>query len=44
MAPLLVRFSAGEGVDAVILGMAAVALDPVPFDPVRFAGVNQLLP
>ena len=39
-----VGFGAGERVDAVVLGMAAVALDPMPFDPVRRRGVDQLLP
>ena len=44
MPPLVVGLGAGERVDAVVLGMAAVALDPMPFDPVRRGGVDQLLP
>ena len=43
LAPLL-RLGAGERVDALILGMAAVALDPMPFDPVRLGRVEQRLP
>ena len=41
---LAVGFGAGERVDAVVFGMAAVALDPVPVDAVRRGGVDQLLP
>src|SRR6516162_10124392 len=44
MAPLIVCCSAGQCVHAVVLRMAAVALDPMPFDPVRLRGLDQLLP
>src|SRR4051812_3408077 len=44
MAPLIVGRGAGEGIDAVIVGMAAVPLDPAPVDPVRGGGRDQLLP
>ena len=44
MAPLVVGLGAGERVDPVVLGMAAVALDPMPFDAVRRGGLDQLLP
>src|SRR5947209_20068075 len=44
MAALVVGSGAGERVDPVILGMATVALDPVPLDPVAGGGVEQLLP
>jgi hypothetical protein len=39
-----VGLGAGERVGAVVLGMAAVALDPMPFDSVRLGGVEQRLP
>src|SRR5205809_7710376 len=42
--PLRVGGGAGEGVDAVVLGVAAVALDPVPFDSVARDGFQQFLP
>ena len=35
---------AGEVVDAVVLGVAAMALDPMPFDLVRLGRVEQRLP
>ena len=38
------RRVAGERVGAVVLGMAAMALHPMPFDPVRRGGLDQLLP
>ena len=41
---LAVGLGAGERVDPVVLGMAAVTLDPVPFDAVRRSGFDQLLP
>ena len=44
MAALLVRGGAGKRVDAVVLRVAAMTLDPMPFDSVRRAGVDQLLP
>ncbi len=37
---LAVGLGAGERVDPVVLGMAAVALDPVPFDAVRRASAS----
>src|SRR5689334_5748426 len=44
MSALIVRFSAGKRIDPVIFGMPAVALDPVPVDPVRSRGLDELLP
>ena len=44
MSPLLVGLGAGEGVDAVVLGMAAMALHPLPVDPVASSSVDELLP
>src|SRR5437868_4777269 len=44
MPPLVVGFRAGERIDPVILGMAAVALDPVPVDSMGSAGGDKLLP
>src|SRR5687767_12198414 len=41
---LRVGFRAGERVDAVVFGVAAVALDPMPLDPVAGDRVEQLLP
>ncbi len=35
---------AGERVGALIFRMAGMALDPMPFDPVRLAGIEQCLP
>jgi hypothetical protein len=40
MDPLVVRGGAGERVDSVVLGMAAVALHPLPFDTMRRGGVD----
>ena len=42
--PLVVGLGAGEGIDAVVLGMAAVSLDPVPFDSVWSSDGKQLFP
>src|SRR3954447_23909809 len=41
---LVVGFGAGERIDPVALGMAAAALDPVPFDAMARRGRDQLLP
>src|SRR4029079_4994613 len=41
---LVVGGGAGERVDAVVFGVAAMTLDPVPFDSVGGGGGNQLLP
>src|SRR6185295_13515404 len=41
---LPVGFGAGQRIDTIILRVAAVALHPMPVDPVRRAGVDQLLP
>ena len=40
----LKRRVAGEPVGAFVLGMAGMALHPVPLDPVRRGGVEQFLP
>ena len=44
MSALVVGGGAGERVDPVVFGVAAMALDPVPFDSVGGAGGDQLLP
>ena len=44
VAALVVGLGAGEPVHAVVLGVAAMAPDPMPFDPVRRGRVDQLLP
>jgi hypothetical protein len=44
VAALVVGLGASERIDAVVLGMAAVPLDPVPFDPVRGRRGEQFLP
>src|SRR3569623_510044 len=41
---LVVRLGAGEGIDAIIFRVAAVALHPVPADPVRGFRLDQRLP
>src|SRR4029079_10091599 len=44
MSPLLVGGSAGEGIDPVVLRVAAMPLYPVPFDSMRRRRIDQLLP
>ena len=44
VAALFVGGRAGEGIDAVVLRMAAMAFDPMPFDFVRRGGFEQFLP
>jgi hypothetical protein len=44
MAALLIRLGAGQRIDAVVLGVAAVTLYPMPFDPMGRGGVDQFLP
>ena len=44
MDALAVCFGAGEGIDAVVLRMAAVPLHPMPVDPMRLARFKQFLP
>ena len=41
---LPVGLGAGEGIDPVVLGVAAVTLDPMPVDSVPRRGRDQLLP
>lgn len=44
MSALIVGFGAGERVYSVILGMSAMALDPVPVDPVPGRSLDERLP
>ena len=44
VAPLVVRLGAGERVNAIVFRVAAVAFDPMPFDPMPRRGFDELLP
>src|SRR3954451_12374648 len=44
VAPLVIGGRTGECIDAVVLGVAAMALDPAPVDSVRGRSLDQLLP
>src|SRR5262249_31338100 len=44
MRALAVGLGAGQGVDSIVLGVAAVTLNPVPFDAVPLRRLDQLLP
>ena len=41
---MIVRRGAGKCIDSVVLGMAAVAFDPVPLDSVRRCRGDEFLP